>query len=157
VIADAMTDATNSINHTAAFRQLFNQNSDLPVATPIAKKLVTGRVRPTEVAVDRLKLPAVLSLTLVPLLLWADTKPPPTNDVADIFARAVSAQKFAGSPVRDVMLTDAEIRKNAFRYGSEFTVVRAGKSIRCEDWFFTIERKEGHWVIAEVTRGRCND
>lgn len=94
-----------------------------------------------------------LAVTIVP----TKPEPPPRDQVAQIFASAISTHKFQGAKISDVLLTEAEEEKGFFHYGGEFTVLNAGKSFRCENWSFKIEKIEGHWRVAGLKRGRCND
>lgn len=71
--------------------------------------------------------------------------------------RVASARQFAGARITDVLLTEPEASQKTFRYNTEFNVTKSGKSFRCEDWAFSIVRENGHWIVSEIKRGRCND
>lgn len=83
--------------------------------------------------------------------------PPGKSEAAEAFKRAVSARQFSGAKISDVLLTDPETGGTAFRYNTEFTVTKAGRSFRCEDWTFSVLHENGQWIVAEIKRGRCND
>jgi hypothetical protein len=82
--------------------------------------------------------------------------PPETSRVADLYSQALVADKFSGSAIDEVLLSDPEILNGEYRYSSEFTVKTNGKKIRCEDWRFTLKNSQQTWYISAITRGRCS-
>ena len=83
--------------------------------------------------------------------------PPDKSGVTEIFKQAASTRQFSGARVSEVLLAEPEATQQAFRYLTEFTVTKSGKSIRCEDWAFSLVHENGHWIVTDIKRGRCND
>jgi len=100
----------------------------------------------------------LISLTLLAVpLVTIKANPPSQDEARRLITQGASNRHFSGAPVKDIMLTEPEILKGKFRYGTEFTVFKKRGPVRCEDWLFTIEKLEEAWIISEIKRGRCND
>lgn len=82
----------------------------------------------------------------------------PSREIATKTIRsAIIAKKFQGGVVQELMLTEPERSGAGFRYQAEFTVRRAGRLIRCEDWKFNLYERLTGWSADQTFPGRCND
>lgn len=88
--------------------------------------------------------------------LVALENPPETRRVSELYMHALVAEKFAGSLIEDVLLSDPETAGDEYRYSSEFTVKTNGKKIHCEDWRFSVKKSQQSWYIVKLARGRCS-
>ncbi len=97
-----------------------------------------------------------LSLMLMAAELPAIENPPENRLVTELYVHALLAEKFSGSKIENVLLSEPDTLADSYRYASEFSVISNGKTMHCEDWHFKLKKAERSWYVTEIARGRCS-